>query len=66
MYGLFESSSIAPASSITISFPFVSNTADKLGAASFDNFPTFESATSVPFTYTSFAPLSVAEKVTPV
>ena len=32
MYGLFESSSIAPASSITISFPFVSNTADKVGA----------------------------------
>ena len=66
MYGLFESSSIAPASSTIMSLPFVSSIPDSDGEISFETFPMFESATSVPFTYTSFAPLSVAEKVTPV
>jgi hypothetical protein len=66
IYSLLESSSIAPALSITISLPLVSNTADNVGAASFDNFPIFESATSVPFTYKIFEPLSVAEKAIPV
>jgi hypothetical protein len=32
MYSLFESSSIAPPVSITMSLPFVSNTADNCGA----------------------------------
>jgi hypothetical protein len=63
---LFESSSIAPASSITISLPFVSSIPDSDGEISFETFPIFESATSVPFTYKIFEPLSVAEKAIPV
>ena len=56
---------MAPASSITMSLPFVSKIPDNDGEISFDTFPMFESTTSVPLIYKIFVPLSVAEKVTP-
>ena len=63
---MLESSSIAPASSITISFPLVSRIPANVGVISLDTFPMFESTTSVPLIYNILEVFSVAAKTTPV